>query len=281
MSFSDIMDPFPDDSSSPYSPDALNFPEGSSVERFSRVRVYAVGVQPGMKDWNYPQVFSPFWRLYSNRGPGWRLRIGEQLYPLNEGQLMLVPSHLLFHCENDAPADHCWIHADVAAEWRSSIALPLQLDAAPFQQELLSQLIHAHQQQQYLATYSYARALLSSVLSQLPLPELQALPPGIQELIVQMEEAPGSIPSLSEAAKGCGLSERQIRRIFQQRFHQSPREFLSGCRLRLAAQRLRSSHDSLEEIAEHCGYADRFHFSKAFRNATGCPPARYRQQGLS
>ena len=33
---------------------------------------------------------------------------------------------------------------------------------------------------------------------------------------------------------------------------------------------------SIEEIAQHCGFANRYHFTRVFSQRMDCPPARYR-----
>jgi transcriptional regulator GlxA family with amidase domain len=45
----------------------------------------------------------------------------------------------------------------------------------------------------------------------------------------------------------------------------------------MAQDLLRETELSHERIAEHCGFADTFHFSKVFKRRTGMPPREYRQ----
>jgi len=232
-----------------------------------------------MANWSYPEIFSPFWRMYANTQPGSWLRVGAQRYELDARHLFLVPSHLLFHCESNRVTDHTWIHMGLAPEWRSELSHPLALPITEDRLQLLHQLQQEIDVEDTFRLRLTAQALIGNLLSSLKIPDLLPETRGFRELIRQMEQNPGSIDSLAEAASLAGIGDRQLRRMFQRRFHQSPREFLQGCRIRLAAQRLRHGADSLDQIAEECGYADRFHFSKAFRQAVGCPPAQYRRGG--
>jgi hypothetical protein len=43
-----------------------------------------------------------------------------------------------------------------------------------------------------------------------------------------------------------------------------------------AADALVSTQHSIEEIAQSCGFANRYHFTRVFSQRMGCPPARYR-----
>ena len=58
----------------------------------------------------------------------------------------------------------------------------------------------------------------------------------------------------------------------------TPKRYLLSLRMEQAREKLLHSDLPLEEIAEQTGYADRFHFSKAFRNFYGEPPASYRKK---
>ena len=45
----------------------------------------------------------------------------------------------------------------------------------------------------------------------------------------------------------------------------------------IVAQLLHLESMSIESIAQACGFADRFHFSRVFTRIMGAPPAAYRQ----
>jgi AraC-like DNA-binding protein len=47
-------------------------------------------------------------------------------------------------------------------------------------------------------------------------------------------------------------------------------------RLSRAAELLVSTDQSIDHIAETCGFANRYYFTRVFAQRMGCPPARYR-----
>jgi AraC-like DNA-binding protein len=47
-------------------------------------------------------------------------------------------------------------------------------------------------------------------------------------------------------------------------------------RIATAQRLLYEGDDSLTEIADHLGFADAFHFSKAFSRLVGLPPSQFR-----
>lgn len=83
--------------------------------------------------------------------------------------------------------------------------------------------------------------------------------------------------TVREMARRAGLSSSRFARVFRERFGDSPHRFLLALRVRLAQDLLRETELSHERIAEHCGFADTFHFSKVFKRRTGTAPRAYRQ----
>ncbi|MGE3509898.1 MAG: AraC family transcriptional regulator [Vicinamibacterales bacterium] len=58
---------------------------------------------------------------------------------------------------------------------------------------------------------------------------------------------------------------------------ESPMKYLSGWRMHIAKQMLRDRTDNIQSIAERIGYDSEPAFNRAFKKATGCPPARWRR----
>jgi AraC family transcriptional regulator len=78
---------------------------------------------------------------------------------------------------------------------------------------------------------------------------------------------------LAEIAR---TSESRFIRRFREATGRTPGRFVQDRRLRRAADLLVSTARSIEEIAQECGFANRYHFTRVFSQRMGCPPARYR-----
>lgn len=89
-----------------------------------------------------------------------------------------------------------------------------------------------------------------------------------------------SDPLLSNAllAEKCGISEVYFRQLFKTQFGISPRQYILELRIRKAKQLLSSGTLSVNQIAEHCGFTNPYHFSRAFRQATQRSPSEYRTE---
>lgn len=81
----------------------------------------------------------------------------------------------------------------------------------------------------------------------------------------------------SAMASDMGFSASYLTRVFKERNEgQTPIRYLQELRLNAARRMLRDSTLSVKEIAPRVGYADPFHFSKSFKQATGMSPVQYR-----
>jgi AraC family transcriptional regulator len=82
------------------------------------------------------------------------------------------------------------------------------------------------------------------------------------------------IVALADAA---GLSPRHFARAFREQVGDTPHHWLMMRRIEKAKERLACSDDTLEQIAQACGFSAHSHFTRVFRLATGEPPRRWQQ----
>jgi AraC family transcriptional regulator len=78
-------------------------------------------------------------------------------------------------------------------------------------------------------------------------------------------------------ARLCHVSEDHFIRLFRQLLRQTPAQYVLDRRVSVAAQRLIFSQESIDAIAEQCGFRDRYYFSRVFAQRMGLPPATYRR----
>ena len=86
---------------------------------------------------------------------------------------------------------------------------------------------------------------------------------------------PGPLPSSPTAV---GLSRSALVERFIRYLSVPPIAYLTGWRLRLAAEALTSTPKGVADIAADVGYESEAAFNRAFRRGFGMPPARYRRQ---
>ena len=83
--------------------------------------------------------------------------------------------------------------------------------------------------------------------------------------------------SLHQLAERCGVSAFHFHRLFVAAVGVSPKHMLLRVQLVHARHRLRTTGDTIGEIASGCGFARQGHFSTTFRRRIGVSPRRFRQ----
>ena len=73
----------------------------------------------------------------------------------------------------------------------------------------------------------------------------------------------------------CGLSVTHFRRIFRQKLHKSPMEYLTNLRINWALKLLKTRLFSVSEVGEQVGFPDVYYFSKIIKKHTGTSPTDY------
>ena len=84
--------------------------------------------------------------------------------------------------------------------------------------------------------------------------------------------------SVGELASRVAMSERTFLRRFSEATGMTPKAWLQHERMARARELLESSSDSIERIAEQCGFGTVESFRNAFRGAAGLAPSAYRER---
>lgn len=90
-----------------------------------------------------------------------------------------------------------------------------------------------------------------------------------REILTQNLEHP---PLLSDVARQVGVSDRTLRRGFQELFSITPLAYLTRQRMQRARQLLQSGEWTVAEVARIVGYAHLGHFAVAFKREFGLTP---------
>lgn len=86
--------------------------------------------------------------------------------------------------------------------------------------------------------------------------------------------------TLEDIAFSASISTRECSRCFQRCIKIPPVNYLSEYRIRMAAQMLLSTNESILTISENCGFSSGSYFSKVFQEYMGCTPKEYRKKNI-
>lgn len=83
--------------------------------------------------------------------------------------------------------------------------------------------------------------------------------------------------TLGSIANAANISNRECARCFQRCIGISPVNYLNDYRVRMAAQMLLQTSDSVLTISENCGFSSSSYFARVFHDAMNCTPKEYRR----
>ncbi len=259
-----------------------------------RVRLLSVDCITLNSTWNAHDVRSPYWRLYLNSASGAYVSVSGREYALTPGQIHLIPAWVCFDCRNDAVLSHFFIHFDVVG-WPPSLLRdvfprPLSLARQPGQNAIYRALVTALSQNRHdePETQSYAKAMVYLSLAQIITMNLHesrweifmrgsgTFTPALRYIESHLTE-----PIFNgNLAKLCFMSESHFIRSFRTVLGLSPAQYIRERRVSRGAEQLALTTHKLDDIAQRCGFANRYYFTRAFTAVMGVPPARYRAKAI-
>ncbi len=102
--------------------------------------------------------------------------------------------------------------------------------------------------------------------------------PSIGKALAMLHQKPAHSWTVSNLARDVGISRTRLADRFRHFLGEPPMAYLAQWRLRLAAETLQSTEQSIAEVAASVGYESEAGFNRAFRRAYDCPPAQFRRR---
>jgi AraC-like DNA-binding protein len=102
--------------------------------------------------------------------------------------------------------------------------------------------------------------------------------PLISQALALLHREPSHPWTVSNLAKRVGLSRTRLAERFRHFLGESPMAYLTKWRLKLGAEMLVSTEESVAEVAEAVGYCSESAFNRAFKREFDSPPAQFRRK---
>src|SRR6185295_2811875 len=102
--------------------------------------------------------------------------------------------------------------------------------------------------------------------------------PLIGQALALLHKEPAHPWTISSLARGVGLSRTRLAERFRYFLEETPMAYLTRWRLKLGAEILLSTDDSVAEVAATVGYGSEATFNRAFKRQFDCPPAQFRRR---
>lgn len=242
------------------------------------------------------------------RGSG-EIKIGEQLYQMSEGALLLIPSGVAYHIlspEKDVtylavnfdytqsfgahtkpipPTEAVWYNPKFRLE------SPEFSDSSVLNSVLYLEGMHSlfgkflNLEREYTKKLFHYEESISGIFMQILVECLRAAQ---HQKFIKSSETVEAVLSLIHEQYFRPLSNRTIADVFHlhpnyissliKNFTGMPlHQYLMRVRISKSVELLEQGRLSVGEIAQECGFCDIYHYSKAFRNVMGVPPSGYYQ----
>lgn len=266
-----------------------------------------------LKHWKHQRLFFPFWRFYWNMNEG-GLVFYEKKVMLNPDRIILIPPNTPFstdiigdsyvssmnsmleggwirnkEMESDSLQNgfilHFFIHFNLGYPF-DNLTPGIYLFSITKEQRLIIQRItdilkHGVSDFDFNESLDLYNLILSSIsfLSS-NLWHHQSIEPKILDVMSYMNRNLRKNLTNEILASTIRMSTNSFARLFKQQTGNSPQKYLTKTRIENACNLLHHSSLSINEIADHCGFSDRYYFTKVFTSSILLPPAQYRKQVL-
>jgi AraC-like DNA-binding protein len=230
--------------------------------------------------WDWQALSYPYWRIYWNEHPGARVGFRGTDYPLDpEFVVVVAPNTPIDHHLNGV-VSHNYVHATLGYPYDSVTPHVRRIPASDLPMHLLRIAVPEGDATRLDFSQTLAvHAFVFSVFCAFPAGVWPDPPadPAVHELVREISLHPEQAYRTRAMAERCGMSVNTLLRRFRDQVGRSPQQFVTDCRLQKACVLLDHTSQSIEQIAEGCGFCDRYHFSKVFKGRYRCGPAAFRR----
>ncbi|MFT3739209.1 MAG: AraC family transcriptional regulator [Breznakibacter sp.] len=261
-----------------------------------------------LKEWECANLASPFWRLYHNTLPGASISFQEKWIDLTSATLVVIPPHTSFAAslchqlpiidhesivgkkiEMEEPlsdikkggmVDHLFIHFNLGMMFDMIEPQILAIECTKYQETLLNAIkrdISANHAEIEPTTAISINLLIMGILTQIPSHQWHknVVDRRVADAISYLREHELVKISNEELAFKANMATNAFARLFKESTGMTIQQYLMKIRIEKACLLMHHTSLSIDDIALKCGFFDRHHFSKAFKQALNITPAYY------
>ncbi len=263
-----------------------------------------------LKNWEFNELSFPYWRIYYNSNPGAVISYRGKDYNIDPDHIIIIPPNTSFSTRlfdhsipgkgyvikggridkdkldsshsDKSSISHLFIHFKLGSPYdnvkpglyifKTDIQLTIKL------KDIKEYLILNFARFDFHSTVTI-KSIISDMISKIPAVEWDLLQKDIRILdtINFIENNPKENLANEQLANKVQLATNSFTRLFHQEIGIPPQRFVKKKRADHACVLLHHTQKSIDEIAMLCGFSDRYHFSRIFKQVTGASPALYRK----
>lgn len=268
-----------------------------------------------MKNWEHKKLSFPFWRIYSNVQRGGFMEYNQQIYEMDPDALYLIApntgysSRLYNHpipdegykldggrisettkkerdvLLKDGAIEHLFIHFTLGYPYDNvspGIYVFRMNKHLEGRIKRLREYLTRHVAKFNFTIYLTLQSLICELLFNMgeekwryPMRDVR-----IARIISYIENNINECFSNKSLAGLANMATNSFSRLFKEDTGVTLQAFIKKKRVHAACLLLLHSEDSIDEIAEKTGFANRYHFTRVFSKIVGSAPAKYRKNSL-
>ncbi len=264
-----------------------------------------------LREWEFNNLSSPFWRIYYNTTGSASIMYKEIITNLSAEYIIMIPPNTSFstrlknkpnsylregkvrkkivsHAEvfenNDNQAsDHLFIHFNLGIpyDWLEPGIYSFQ--ASDKELEVIHEIKNYCIEGKNAFDFTICTIINNLIMSLLgKIPRFKWVTPGLDKRVIQavfhIEQHLGERLTNTSFSEKANMVENSFARLFRENTGVSIQQYIKRKRIEKALILLHHSTHKIEEIAFLCGFSDRYHFSKVFKNYTDMSPVAYKKQ---
>ncbi|MDA3809719.1 MAG: helix-turn-helix domain-containing protein [Spirochaetaceae bacterium] len=229
-------------------------------------------------NWKHRNLSLPYWKIiHNNKGISelfFKKNIKQRRISLPRSSILLIPPNKDFSCYNSSPISHLDLNFVISGFYisvkKSFFSFPNEGDI-----QMLIEDIHLNQDSRSLFNIK----LIVSLLNGIPKDSLELISDDkrINRAISLMKQNLDKPLSNCDLAIDASMSVNGFARLFREQTDYTPYEYQTILRIEKACIMLQMSNNTIEFIANACGFTNRFHFSKSFKINKNKTPIEYRK----
>ncbi|MFV0507120.1 MAG: helix-turn-helix domain-containing protein [Bacteroidales bacterium] len=260
-----------------------------------------------LENWEFRDLSFPFWRIYHNNLEGATILYKDKNISITPDKLILIAPNTsystrlyknripqtgyklkgdridLSNIGNNLRLQHLFIHFNLGMPYDYAnmgiYSIPIN---ANLNEQLLQIKEHINTETSRFSFHSTLtiNSIITQLLSNLPESgwQLASKNHRILQTIYHIEECLNENLENSQLANIAAMSTNAFIRLFTQETGLSPQRYVKEKRIDKACILLHHSNMTIDEIAFSCGFADRYHFSRIFKQITNQSPAKYKKR---
>jgi AraC-like DNA-binding protein len=262
-------------------------------------------------EWECTNLASPFWRLYYNTTGDASVTYKGVTTLLNQGQILIIPPNTPFstrlkgnaensinerhlrrkiaswgalnEMENSIMSDHLFIHFNLGLPYDmlepDVYTFPVREREKKLLNEIMEYCINGKDTFDFTVCAAI-NGLILCLLDEIPRTrwEMQMVDKRVSNALAFIEQHLGERLTNKSFADKANMVENSFARLFKEFTGTTIQQYIKRKRIDKSLILLQHTNASIEEISGECGFSDRHHFSRVFKEIKGTTPALYKRQ---